>query len=152
MGKKRVMAAGTFDLIHLGHLHYLQEAKKLGDQLVVVVACDETVREKKHEPLMNEKTRAELIEALKPVDEVVIGVEGDPFETVEKINPDVIALGYDQWHQEKRIKDELKNRGLKSEVVRLEHYNHDLDGTRKIIRKIIDWHAMKKELEQVEGS
>ena len=99
MGKV-VMAAGTFDLLHLGHLHYLQEAKSHGDELVVVIACDETVREKKHEPLMSEETRAELVGALKPVDEVVIGKEGDRFETVEEIEPDVIALGYDQWHEE----------------------------------------------------
>ncbi|MFO7792162.1 MAG: adenylyltransferase/cytidyltransferase family protein [Candidatus Saliniplasma sp.] len=152
MGDKTVMAAGTFDLIHLGHLHYLKAAKRLGDELVVVVACDETVREKKHEPLMNEETRAELIGALKPVDEVVIGVEGDRFDTVEKVDPDIIALGYDQWHEEDRINEELDKRGLKAEVVRLEHYNHDLDGTRKIIRKIIDWHGMKKELDRVESS
>ncbi|MFW5904074.1 MAG: adenylyltransferase/cytidyltransferase family protein [Candidatus Saliniplasma sp.] len=152
MGKKTVMAAGTFDLIHLGHLHYLKRAKELGDELVVVVACDETVREKKHEPLMNDETRAELIGALKPVDEVVIGVEGDPYETVRKIDPDIIALGYDQWHREDKIKKELEMRGLKAEVVRLEHYNHDLDGTRKIIRKIIDWYGMKKELDKVETS
>ncbi|MFW6040376.1 MAG: adenylyltransferase/cytidyltransferase family protein [Thermoplasmatota archaeon] len=152
MAEKTVMAAGTFDLLHLGHLHYLEEAKKLGCKLVVVVACDKTVREKKHEPLMSEETRAKLVGALKPVDGVVIGGEGDPYATVEKIDPDVIALGYDQWHKEERIRKELDSRGLKAEVVRMEHYNHDLDGTRKIIRKVIDWYGLKKELERVEGS
>lgn len=152
MGEKTVMAAGTFDLLHLGHLHYLEGAKELGDKLVVVVACDETVKENKHEPLMNEETRAELIGALKPVDEVVIGGKGDPYETVEKIDPDIIALGYDQWHREEKVKKELEMRGMKADVVRLEHHDHDLDGTRKIIRKIIDWHGMKKELDKVEES
>lgn len=152
MGKKKVMAAGTFDLLHLGHLHYLQEAKKLGDELTVVVACDKTVRERKHEPLMSEETRAELVGALKPVDDVVIGREDDHYKTVKEIDPDIIALGYDQRHEEKKIKKELKDRGIDAEVVRMEHYNHDLDGTRKIIRKIIDWHGMKKELDKVEES
>ncbi len=148
--KTRIMAAGTFDLLHLGHLHYLREAKGLGDELVVVVACDETVRERKHEPLMTDEVRAEMVSALKPVDEAIIGHEGDPYKTVEEIDPDIIAIGYDQRHDEERINRELDERGMDAEVKRLEHYDHDLDGTRKIIRKIIDWYGMKKELDKVE--
>lgn len=148
--KTRIMAAGTFDLLHLGHLHYLREAKGLGDELVVVVACDETVRERKHEPLMTDEVRAEMVSALKPVDEAIIGNEGDPYKTVEEIDPDIIAIGYDQRHDEERINRELDERGMDAEVKRLEHYDHDLDGTRKIIRKIIDWYGMKKELDKVE--
>ncbi len=151
MGKKTVMAAGVFDLIHMGHINYLQEAKKLGDRLVVVVASDDTVRRNKHEPLMSQKTRASMVGSLKPVDEVVIGRTGDPFEVVEDIKPDIIAIGYDQEHDEERLNEELLKRGLGIEVKRLKHYNHDLDATRKIIRKIIDWYGMKKELEAVEG-
>ncbi len=151
MVKRTVMAAGVFDLIHMGHINYLQEAKKLGDRLVVVVASDETVRLNKHEPLMSQETRAHMVGSLKPVDEVIIGRTGDRFEVVEEIQPDVIALGYDQTHDEEILKEELGKRGIKSEVKRLEHYNHDLDATRKIIRKIIDWYGMKKELDEVEG-
>ncbi len=151
MGKKKVMAAGVFDLLHLGHLHYLKEAKELGDKLVVVVACDETVRKRKHEPLMKEDVRAEMVSFLKPVDEVFVGYQDDKYRTVEEIKPDIIALGYDQVHEEDRIKEGLVKRGIEAEVTRMEHYNHDLDGTRKIIRKIIDWYSMKTELEKVEG-
>ncbi|MEE9489142.1 MAG: adenylyltransferase/cytidyltransferase family protein, partial [Thermoplasmata archaeon] len=50
----RVMASGVFDLLHTGHLHYLEEAKKLGDELIVVVARDSTVRKEKHEPITTE--------------------------------------------------------------------------------------------------
>ncbi len=151
MADRIVMAAGVFDILHMGHLHYLKEAKKLGDKLVVVVACDETVRQNKHEPLMVQETRAKMVESMKPVDKVFIGNPGDPFNVVEEIMPDMIALGYDQRHEESELIKELKKRGLETEVRRLEHYDHDLDGTRKIIRKIIDWYGMKKELEAVEG-
>ncbi len=151
MSKTRVMAGGTFDILHLGHLHYLQEAKELGDELVVVLACDKTVREHKHEPLMNEEVRREMVGALKPVDEAIVGGEGDRYDTVEEVDPDIIALGYDQRHEEEKLKKDLKIRGMDDiKVKRLSHHSHELDGTRKIIRKIIDWYSMKKELEKAE--
>ncbi len=151
MTEKVVMASGVFDLLHLGHVHYLKEAKKLGDKLVVVVACDATVRKNKHEPLMNEEMRAEMVSSLKPVDQVVIGDEEDMYSTVTNIDPDFIAIGYDQKHDEKEIKHRLNEMNIDAEVVRMGHYKDDLNGTRKIMRKIIDWYGLKKELEKVEG-
>lgn len=151
MSEKTVMATGVFDLIHLGHIHYLKEAKSLGDELVVVVACDKTVRENKHEPLMGQEVRAEMVGSLKPVDKAVVGYEDDPYRIVKELDPDIIAIGYDQRHEEERINEQLGERGIDAEVKRMEHYDHDLDGTRKIIRKIIDWYGMKKELERYEG-
>ncbi len=151
MSKTRVMAGGTFDLLHLGHLHYLQEAKELGDELVVVIACDKTVREHKHEPLMDEEVRREMVGALKPVDKAIVGSEEDKFDTVEEVDPDIIALGYDQRHTEEKLKEDLRVRGMDDiEVKRLSHHSHELDSTRYIIRKIIDWYSMKKELEKAE--
>jgi len=151
MSKTRVMAGGTFDLLHLGHLHYLQEAKELGDELVVVIACDKTVREHKHEPLMDEEVRREMVGALKPVDKAIVGSEEDKFDTVEEVDPDIIALGYDQRHAEEKLKEDLRVRGMDDiEVKRLSHHSHELDSTRYIIRKIIDWYSMKKELEKAE--
>ncbi|MFP4001637.1 MAG: adenylyltransferase/cytidyltransferase family protein [Candidatus Natronoplasma sp.] len=151
MSKTRVMAAGTFDLLHLGHLHYLQEAKEMGDELIVVIACDETVREHKHEPLMDEEVRREMVGALKPVDKAIIGSQEDKFDTVEKVDPDIIALGYDQRHEEEKLKEDLRVRGMDDiEVRRMSHHSHELDSTRYIIRKIIDWYGMKKELEKAE--
>ncbi|UCH90055.1 MAG: FAD synthase [Thermoplasmata archaeon] len=147
----RVMATGVFDIIHLGHLHYLEEARKLGDELYVVVATDSTVRKIKHEPITNESVRLKLIEALKPVDSALLGYEDDRYKIVEEIKPDIIALGYDQIHDEAEIKEELSKRGMNVEVVRLEKFDYDLDGTRKIIRKIIDWWTFKKKMEEIEG-
>jgi len=148
---KRVMATGVFDILHSGHLHYLQEAKELGDELYVVVATDATVRRRKHEPITPERMRVELVQALKPVDKAILGNEGDMYETVRSIEPDIIAIGYDQAYSEKELEAELRKRGLKARVVRLSKYEDDLNGTRKIIQKVLDWHTMRKELERREG-
>lgn len=144
------MASGVFDLIHLGHIHYLEEARKLGDELVVVVARDSTVRRQKHEPITSEEFRRELVESLKPVDRAVLGREGDMFKVVEEIKPDIIALGYDQAHDAEKISQELEKRGLEVKVARLTELNGDLDGTRKIIKKVVDWFSASERLRKVE--
>ena len=77
-----VMAVGVFDLLHAGHLHYLEQAKSLGDKLVVVVAHDETVRKRKHEPITNHNLRARMVSGLKPVDSSIIG---NPPEFIDKV-------------------------------------------------------------------
>jgi FAD synthetase len=138
---KRVMASGVFDILHTGHVRYLSEARRLGDELVVVVATDNTVRRNKHEPITPEKMRLELVQALKPVDRAILGHEGDMFGVVEEIRPNVIALGYDQIFDEKALERELAKRGMDIEVVRLGRYEDDLNGTRKIIRKIVEWYT-----------
>ena len=122
-------------------MHYLTEAKRLGDELVVVVATDNTVRRNKHEPITPEKMRLELVQSLKPVDRAILGHEGDMFSVVSEIKPDIIALGYDQFFDEKALQGELDRRGMKIRVVRLGRYEDDLNGTRKIIRRIIEWHT-----------
>ncbi len=145
------MASGVFDIIHLGHLHYLEESKKLGDELVVVVATDSTVRKRKHEPVTPEKMRRELVASLKPVDKAVLGKEeGDIYEIVTELKPDVITIGFDQPFDEKVLEKELAKRGLKVKVVRMPHLDHDLDGTRKIIKKIIEFHEANRKLKEVE--
>ena len=147
----RVMATGVFDIIHLGHLHYLEESKKLGDELVVVVATDTTVRKRKHEPITPEKMRCELVASLKPVDKAVLGREGgDIFEIVKDLRPDIITLGYDQPFDQKNLEKELAKRRLKVKVVRMPHLDHDLDGTRKIINKIIEFQTANQKLREVE--
>ncbi|MCX6657938.1 MAG: FAD synthase [Euryarchaeota archaeon] len=147
----RVMATGVFDILHLGHLHYLEESKKLGDELVVVVATDTTVRKRKHEPITPEKMRRELVASLKPVDKAVLGREGgDIFEIVKDLRPDIITLGYDQPFDQRNLEKELSKRGLKVKVVRMPHLDHDLDGTRKIISKIIEFQTANQKLREVE--
>lgn len=147
----RVMATGVFDIIHLGHLHYLEESKKLGDELVVVVATDTTVRKRKHEPITPEKMRLELVASLKPVDKAVLGREGgDIYDVVKDLRPDIITLGYDQPFDEAKLQTDLKDHGLDVRVIRMPHLDHDLDGTRKIIRKIIEFHEFERKMKEVE--
>jgi FAD synthetase len=147
----RVMAQGVFDILHLGHLHYLVEAKRLGDELVVVVARDSTVRKLKHEPVTPEEMRREMIEAMKPVDQAVLGDETDRYVTVEKVKPDIIAIGYDQEVDEEKLNKDLAERDMGHiKVVRLPKFDDDLNGTRKIISKIIGYWGYQKKLEEVE--
>ena len=135
----RVMATGVFDILHLGHIRYLEEAKGLGDELVVVVAHDETVKKRKHTPIMPQEMRRKIVESLKCVDKAVNGKEGDMLDIVKEIRPDIIALGYDQRFDEKKLGEQLKKEGLDVKVVRCSHYTEDdLNGTRRIIRKIAD--------------
>ena len=136
----KIMAVGVFDLLHAGHLHYLEQAKSLGDHLTVVVAHDDTVRIRKHEPVTNHDLRRRMVEGLKPVDEAIIGnsPEVSIFEILPLVNPDVIALGYDQEHAEDSIKQKLIQLGYQNiEVTRVEGLTDDLDGTRKIIARIL---------------
>ncbi len=149
----KVIATGTFDLLHMGHIYFLKEAKKLGDELVVVVATDTTVRKLKHEPVNPESIRLELIKELKIVDDAHIGYEDDIYKIVEDIKPDIITLGFDQVHDEEKIKSELKKRKISAKVVRLPEYKEgsDLEGTRKIIGKIISAYEFQKNMEKIEG-
>ena len=136
----KVMAVGVFDLLHAGHLHYLEQAKSLGAHLTVVVAHDDTVRIRKHEPVTNHDLRKRMVEGLKPVDEAIIGNSPDVsiFEILPIVNPDVIALGYDQEHAEDSIKQKLAQLGYQNiKVTRVEGLTDDLDGTRKIIARIL---------------
>lgn len=135
------MAVGVFDLLHAGHLHYLEQAKLLGSELIVVVAHDDTVRMRKHEPVTSHDLRARMVEGLKPVDEAIVGNPPSTpiYDILEKVSPDIIALGYDQKHSIDSVKDGLSSRGYTDvKVTRVEGLSDDLDGTRKIIARILN--------------
>jgi FAD synthetase len=95
--------------------------------------------------------RLKMIQSLRVVDKAVLGGEGDMYEIVAEVKPDIIAIGHDQTHEPDRIKDELSKRGVKAEVVRLPQFDHDLDGTRKIIQKVINWYQFQEKIKKVEG-
>ncbi len=116
-----VLAGGVFDIIHPGHIYTLNAAKALGDVLIVVVATDNTaVKMKKRRPLHNKEQRQELVNSLAMVDLCLIGQEDDIFKTVNLVKPQIIALGYDQVHQEKFIIDGCKKIELDAKVARLQ--------------------------------
>ena len=136
----RVMASGVFDLIHPGHISYLQQARAFGDELVVVVACDDTVRKNKHEPITPDYMRAKIVGSLKPVDAAIVGKNnGDIFDTVREVKPDVIVLGFDQHFDVDKLKESLEKEGLGHiRVERATETADDLNATRRIIKKIKD--------------
>lgn len=139
MSLTRVMASGVFDLIHTGHISYLEQAKALGDELVVVVACDSTVRRRKHEPITPEDMRARIVGSLKPVDRAIVGRDGDMYETVREIDPDIIVLGFDQSFDPGEMQSRLAERGMGHiKVVRAGECADDLNATRRIVQRIRD--------------
>ena len=116
-----VLAGGVFDIIHPGHIYTLNAAKALGDVLVVVVATDITSEKmKKRKPLHTQEQRQELVNSLSMVDLCLVGQEDDIFKTVDRVRPQIIALGYDQIHQEKFITDGCKKIELEAKVARLQ--------------------------------
>jgi glycerol-3-phosphate cytidylyltransferase/FAD synthetase len=118
---KVVLAGGVFDIIHPGHIHTLKAAKDLGDVLVVAIATDKTAEKmKKRCPLHSQDQRKMLVDALSVVDIGIVGNEEDLFKTVDLIRPQIIALGYDQVHQEKFITEGCKKINLNVTVARLQ--------------------------------
>ena len=118
---KIVLAGGVFDIIHPGHIHTLKAAKDLGDVLVVAIATDKTAEKmKKRLPLHTQDQRKMLVDALSVVDVGIVGNEEDLFKTVDLIRPQIIALGYDQVHQEKFITEGCKKINLDVTVARLQ--------------------------------
>jgi len=139
-----VMATGVFDLLHPGHLHYLTESRKLGDELVVVIARDSTVKKLKREPVVNEESRRQMVESLKPVDRAVLGSTTDMYDTVEKVRPDVIALGYDQRWNDAEVQRKCAERGVQVRVVRLSGVPERLLSSNHIIERVIQMHDAGK--------
>lgn len=121
--KRRVLAFGTFDLLHPGHKYYLEQARRLGDELVVIIGRDRTVLGvKKAWPLRDEETRRISVERLKPVSKAVLGNERHVYRVLDDYRPDVIALGYDQKAFTRNLKRELKRRRLRCSIVRIDAY------------------------------
>ena len=143
-GRKIVLASGTFDLLHFGHVRYLEEAKRAGGEdaeLVVVVARDSTVEGRKGErPVMSEDQRRALVEALRVVDEAILGFEGFSIgRVIERIRPDVIAVGHDQEGIEREVRKAIAEEGLNIRVVRIGRFGkEELNSSSKIKSKIIE--------------
>ena len=117
---KVVMIGGAFEIIHPGHLHTIEQARMLGDTLVVVVATDSNIiKNKKRDPVTKQEWRVKLVAALRGVDVSLAGGAGSIYDTLERVRPDVVALGYDQIHNPADIEAEARRRGLELTVVRL---------------------------------
>ncbi|RXE55595.1 FAD synthase [Methanoculleus taiwanensis] len=133
---KRVVATGTFDILHPGHLYYLEESRKLGDELHVIVARDGNVRHKP-KPIVPEEQRLQMIAALKPVDHARLGDPHDMFLPIEEIDPAIITLGFNQHFSEEKLAEALRARGLNAEVVRIPGYRNALASSSQIVDRIL---------------
>jgi FAD synthetase len=142
--RKVILASGVFDLLHLGHVRFLEEAKRAGGKdakLIVIIARDSTVEKTKgRKPIMSEDQRRALVVSLKVVDQAVLGYKDlDIGEVIEKIKPNIIALGYDQADMENSVKSYVAKNKVPVEVVRIGKFAENaLDSSSKIKQKIID--------------
>jgi FAD synthetase len=137
----RVVAQGTFDILHPGHLHYLRDAAARGDRLDVIVARSSNVTHK-DPPVIPDRQRREMVGALDPVDEAHLGHTEDIFVPIERIDPDVIVLGHDQHHDEAAVTDALRTRGIDCRVERASARDPAFEGellsTGLIVDRILD--------------
>jgi FAD synthetase len=132
----RVMVFGSFDVVHEGHKYFLQEAKKLGE-LVVVVARDKNyVKTKGFEPLYHENERLRHVEELNIADEVTLGGLDDKFEVIREYRPNIIGLGYDQPCFEDVLKKKIVEFGLDTKVIRMKAYKPELYKSSKMKRRM----------------
>jgi len=135
---RRVVATGTFDLLHPGHLYYLEESKKLGDELWVIVARDANVRHKPR-PIIPEEHRLRMVAALKPVTHAILGDKTDMFRPIREINPTLITIGFNQHFDETKLHQQLSERCLTPEIVRIGKYEDgDLCSSRFVVQRIIE--------------
>jgi FAD synthetase len=108
---RRVVATGTFDVLHTGHLYYLEESRRLGDELFVIIARDANVKHKP-KPVIPEDQRLKMVAALKPVDHAVLGDLHDMFRPIDAIRPEVITIGFNQHFEEEKLRSELRGRSF----------------------------------------
>ena len=117
------MLFGTFDILHLGHIHLFKQAKEYGDRLVVVVARDINVKKiKGFLPLHNEKERFGFLNEIKIIDEVLLGYKTNRLKIIQKVRPDVIALGYDQRMDVHELGKKITEFNLETEIVKLKPF------------------------------
>lgn len=139
-----VLATGAFDILHFGHVRFFEEAKKAGgskSRLIVIVASDRTVEgRKERKPILPEWERRALVAALRVVDEAFIGLDEIDMESIiERVMPDVIAVGYDQEDIEARLRRVIDHKGYRIRVVKLERYgSEDLDSSSKIKGRLFE--------------
>jgi FAD synthetase len=125
--RKKVLATGVFDLLHLGHLRFLEESKKTGgprSKLIVVVARDKTVRRRKGRgPIVPEEQRRELVGALRVVDRAILGREEiDLLGVLKEIKPSIVCVGYDQSDIRAAVTGLVRKERLPVRVVRIRRF------------------------------
>ena len=135
-----VLAFGTFDVLHIGHINYLKQAKEIAgkEDLFVIVARDENAKKYVHKELIHdEKERLEIIKSLNLVDGVILG-EANPFEIILKLKPSKIVLGYDQLKNIKELEEYLTKNSLDIKILRANPHKHNEKKSSIIKKKLLD--------------
>lgn len=133
-----VAAAGTFDILHPGHVEFLRYAAGFGNKLYVIVARDDTVRRiKGRSTVFPEEDRLRLVSAIRYVYRAVLGHQSDMLKPLEEIRPDVVVLGPDQGVDGKVLAHELKQRGVECRVVRMPYRVQGFSSS-ATLRKVIE--------------
>ena len=123
---KTVLVSGTFDGVHEGHKNYFQQARQYGQRLIAIVARDKVVEQIKGKlPRYSEKERVHFVKQCPEIDRVYLGVLNNIFDFTASLKPDAIALGYDQKAYTENLEQEMKKRGLKTEIIRLKPFCPD---------------------------
>jgi FAD synthetase len=130
------MVFGTFDIFHKGHENLFKQAKNYGDQLIVLVARDETVKKIKGKPPVNDEiTRYGILKQFASGDRIILGSRTDMYKRIKDIRPDVIALGYDQTAFTDELEEKIQLFGLKAKIVRLKPFKPELYKSSKLNKK-----------------
>ncbi|AAY80668.1 DUF357 domain-containing protein [Sulfolobus acidocaldarius] len=137
---KRVFVAGTFDILHPGHIAFLREASKYGRVYVAVARDKNSEKIKGRKPINDENQRLEVIKSVKYVYDAFLGDEKDFLKSVERVKPNIIVLGPDQKVDEQKLIDDLKNRGVIVEKIvripsRINNWAHS--STSSIINEVL---------------
>lgn len=137
-GRKIVFTNGCFDIIHAGHIDYLEKAKSFGDILIVGVNSDTSIRKIKGDkrPIVPEQYRVRVLEGLKAIDGIIIFNEETPLKIIKALKPDILVKGAD-WPLEKIV-----GREYAKQVERIQ-FSYDIS-TSKIIEKILKIHGCKQ--------
>ena len=112
---RKIVATGTFDILHPGHLFYLEESRKLGDELWVIVARERNVVHKPR-PIVPEEQRLKMISGLRCVDHAILGDLEDMFRPIADIDPEVVTLGFNQKFSEEKLIAQMRERGIRADV------------------------------------
>ena len=115
---RKIVATGTFDILHPGHLFYLEESRKLGDELWVIVARERNVVHKPR-PIVPEEQRLKMISGLRCVDHALLGDLEDMFRPIADIDPEVVTLGFNQKFSEEMLIAQMRECGIRADVVRI---------------------------------
>ena len=138
MTTKRIVIAGTFDILHPGHVFLISEAAKQGEVIVVIARDDNVLHAKGRQVIVPEKQRLFMVQALKGVSKAILGKPGHDFVgIVEELEPDILLLGPNQKMDLAQVQTRLRQRGLKTKVIRLNRLFDEfpLNSTTKIIEK-----------------